>query len=201
MKHSTVLALMLLSFAVITGLVFFGKSKAPPVTPVPAHADTDWSPPLRNGGRSETPNKDNVSHSFRVRMARLENRLKTEPKDTTALYELATLLQDAHRPDSAAVVYERYVRLHPGNHQAWLDLANCYAEAEQWTHAEQTMRGLLERYPDDPSALYNLGAIAANRGEMEAAAQWWTKAKDQQSSPEMATMAADALARITRQTP
>ena len=201
MKHSTVLALMLLTFAAITGLVFFGKSKTRPVAPVPAHAETNWTPPLRNGGRSETPNKNNVSHGFRVRMARLEKRLKTEPEDTTALYELAALLQDAHRPDSAAVVYERYVRLHPGNRQAWLDLAHCYAEAEQWARAEQTMRGLLERYPDDPSALYNLGAIAANRGAMEAAAQWWRQAKDQQTNPEMATMAADALARITRQTP
>ena len=193
MKHSTILFLMLLSFAVITGLIFLGKSKAPAVAPVSAH--TEWQAPLQNGRRSETPNKDNVSHGFRVRMARLENRIREEPEDTTALAEMAALLQDAHRPDSAAVLYERYVRLHPENRQAWLDLANNYGEVGKWQRAEEAMRRMLEHYPEDPAGMFNLGAIAANRGDMKAASEWWTRVR-QAPDPALSAMAADALARI-----
>ncbi len=195
MKHSTVLALIFVSFGALTALIFFGKTQEPEVTPVPAHAE--WQT-TRNGARSETPNKDNVSHAFRVRMARLTNRLDAAPDDTTALLEMATLLQDAHRPDSAAVLYERYVRLHPANRQAWLDLANNYAEVGRWDRAEEATRRLLEHYPEDPAAMFNLGAIAANRGDVTAASKWWTRVR-QASDPTLSAMADEALVRIDSQ--
>src|SRR5690606_30006753 len=58
------------------------------------------------------------------------------------------------------------------------DLANVYAGLARWEDARDVSERMLERFPDDPSAMYNLGAIAANQGDLDEARRWWTPVRD-----------------------
>lgn len=121
----------------------------------------------------DPPSATNVSHDFRRRVAELQTRLDSAPADTLALRELARMLFDAHSMEEASALYERYVGLVPDARQAWLDLATAQASLERWDEAEQTMLRMLDVFPDDPAATWNLGAILANQGRSEEAATWW----------------------------
>jgi tetratricopeptide (TPR) repeat protein len=119
------------------------------------------------------PSSDNVSHEFRRRVAELSDRITAAPADTAALHELARMLFDAHAMEEAADLYARYLALEPAARQTWLDLANAQAALRRWEDAERTMLGMLDAFPDDPAATWNLGAILANQGRTEEAATWW----------------------------
>lgn len=192
MKDSTKIGLVLLGFAAVVSFAF---ARTDP--PAPSFAASAYVASGGAGGAvSETPGKDNVSHTYRAEVARLEQRLEAAPDDTTARVELARLKQGAHRLDEAVGHYARYLALHPANRQAWLDLAAGYGGLERWAEAEQAMHALLERWPADPAALYNLGAICANQGKTDEARAWWEKARDQQADTALADQAASALIRL-----
>jgi len=156
---------ILIAFAVlfVVAGVRFGSKALRDRVPKPADAVS----------AEPAPSSDNVSHSFRVRVAHLRERLETEPSDTLALGELADLLFDAHRMEEAVQLYEQYVAVRPLARQVWLDLATARADLGLLAEAESTLAHMLELYPDDPAATWNLGALAANQGRREEAAEWW----------------------------
>ncbi len=197
MTPQTRLLLMLLGAVAVVIVVFLAT--APDDLPAPTPADRTAVRPSVAG--SETPDKDNVSHTFRMEVAQLEQRLAEAPDDTTALVELALMQQDAHQTAEAAAHYERYLALRPGNRQAWLDLANCYGELEQWTDAEGASLRMLTHYPDDPAGMYNLGAIYANLGRVDEARGWWEKTRDQQTDPDLAAQAGSSLIQLAHNRP
>ncbi len=141
------------------------------------------------------PSSENVSHAFRVRVEELRGRLDAEPADTLALGQLADLLFDAHRLEEAAGLYERYLAIEPHARQVWLDLAAARADLGLLADAEGTLARMLEEYPDDPAATWNLGALAANQGRMEEAAEWWHRTAASSDST-LSRMAREALSRL-----
>lgn len=161
----TLLAGAIVLFAV---LAYFQTSSSP-TSPVPVAATASAAPP---------PSADNVDPTFHARLMTLKEQLATTPDDTTALLQAARLEQDAHQHEAAAEHYERFLALHPRNHQVWLDLANVFAGSDQWDEALRVSEEMLEHYPDDPSAMYNLGAIHANQGRPDEARRWWTSVRD-----------------------
>jgi len=142
------------------------------------------------------PDGDNIAPSFHVEMEALKKRLAETPRDTTALIRLARLKQDGHQIEEAVTLYRRYLDLHPAGRQAWLDLTRCYGELERWPEALVATQSLLRQYPDDPSALYNLGAIYANTGRSGEARTTWERVAGQDGHPTMKTMAQEALRRL-----
>jgi hypothetical protein len=54
---------------------------------------------------------------------------------------------------------------------------------------------MLEHYPDDPSAMYNLGAIFANQGQANEARAWWTRVRDSDDA-QLAEQATGSLAQL-----
>lgn len=156
-------------------------------TPAQAQAEADFE-----------PDATNVSPSMHAQLESLRKRVVNEPEDTTHVFRLARLLQDAHKPDEAASYYKHYLALHPENYQAWLDMTQCYGQAEMWDDAEKAVKDMLIRYPDDPSAMYNLGAIYANRSRMEEAQKIWHEVINQDKDPEVTMMAQGALLRIVK---
>jgi len=178
----------------MTAIVFLLRSPTNSSDTLPAMTlNGNANSPLSD---SETPNKNNVSHDYRVRVARLRDQLEASPEDTTALLSFASLQLDAHEISEAAAAYERYLALNPGNRQAWLDLTNCYAQIKEWHNAEKTIRRMLGRHPDDPAAMYNLGAVYANQGRTDDAISWWKKTRDQQIDIQLSDKATAALAQL-----
>lgn len=153
------------------------------------------SPVVNAATPAAPPSADNVDPSFHARLMALREQLTTAPDDTTALLQAARLEQDAHQLPDAAEHYERFLTLHPRNHQVWLDLANVLAGDGRWDDALRASESMLEHYPDDPSAMYNLGAIHANQGRPDDARRWWTSVRDG-ADPTLAERATTSLAQL-----
>lgn len=146
--------------------------------------------------RDTVPSEHNVSDAYRTEVAVLHRQLATMPADTVALRRLGRLLQDAHQPAEAASLYRRYLVLQQHSREVWLDLIGAYATAGQWDSARVAASALLALRPDDPTAMYNLGAIHANMGDANAARTWWTRVQDQGTDETLAARAEASLQRL-----
>ena len=131
----------------------------------------------------------------------LRQRVATAPDDAEARLRLARLLRDGHQAEAALSHFERYLELRPGDHQAWLDAAQTYGMLARWSDAQRLTEAMLVQFPDDPSALYNLGAIHANAGRFDAARAAWTTVARQEDDPGMRDKATWALQKLDRVQP
>jgi predicted Zn-dependent protease len=188
--------LYVLAGFVLFAAIWFGLKRgsvadaipAPPTNPKPAHAET--------AVEAFQPDRNNVDPSTHSQIETLRLRLAESPDDTTHLLQFARLLQDAHQPEEAARHYRHYLALRPNNRQAWLDLTQTYGERGRWDDALEAVDAMLARYPDDPSGLYNRGAILANTSRFEDARAVWTKVAGQIDDPGVAAMARQSLNKL-----
>ena len=165
----------------------------------------DWTPhpalagavATQNPETDFTPDATNVSPTTHLQLESLRKRIVESPDDTTHLFRLARLLQDAHQPAEAARHYRHYLALHPDNYQAWLDMTQSLGQAEQWEEALESVRQMLERYPDDPAALYNMGAIYANLSQPDEARDIWQRLIERDVDPDITLLSRQSLSRLT----
>jgi len=165
--------------------VFTGRDPAPATTPTAAAADT-----------TVAPTADNVDPTIHARMMALRAEVEAAPADTAKLVQLARLEHDAHQFEASAATYERVIALAPTHRQAHLDLAQAWAAMGRWDDARQAMERMLDRFPDDPSGLYNLGAILANQGSYAEARPYWERVRAQTADAELARQAAASLEQL-----
>lgn len=147
-------------------------------------------------GADFSPSALNVTRSTTKQLDALRMRVVESPEDTMHVVRLARMLQNAHQPDEASKYFRHYLALRPENRQAWLDLAQNLAELKRWEEAQKAMESMLTHFPDDPSGLYNLGAIYANQARIEEARQIWTQVATQSSDLSVAEMAASSIDRL-----
>lgn len=147
------------------------------------------------------PSAENIAPSFHVETEALRQQLEANPQDTTALLRMARLKQDGHREEEAVQYYRRYLALQPERRAAWLDLIQVYGALQRWDDAREAVAQMLDRFPDDPAALYNLGAIHANTGRFEEARATWQRVARQGADPAMQAMASQALGRLDTMRP
>jgi Flp pilus assembly protein TadD len=148
------------------------------------------------GAPDASPSGDNVNHGYYQQVRTFEARLEENADDTTAMRSLGRLLQDAHQDEDAVRWYTRYLELNPASSEVRVDLGSALAASGDLTGAEGAMEALLEQHPDDPRALYNLGAIAANRGDAETARSIWNRALKLKLEPDLEETVASALSRL-----
>ncbi|MBX2820190.1 MAG: tetratricopeptide repeat protein [Rhodothermaceae bacterium] len=147
-------------------------------------------------GADFSPSALNVTRSTTKQLDALRMRVVESPEDTMHVVRLARMLQNAHQPNEASKYFKHYLALRPENRQAWLDLAQNLAELKRWEEAQKAMESMLTHFPDDPSGLYNLGAIYANQARIEEARQIWTQVATQSSDLSVAEMAASSIDRL-----
>ncbi len=172
------------AFLVLVAIVFFVTS------------DDEPQPLAVEGIEDVQPTAENVDPTFHARLMALTQEVEAAPRDTSKLIELARMHQDGHQLAEAAEVYRRVLDIVPGHRQSHLDLALCYSELGQWQDALATMEGMLEQFPDDPSALYNLGAIYANQGQYDEAEGIWRRVQAQTDDVHLASQAAASLSQL-----
>ncbi|MDH4043455.1 MAG: tetratricopeptide repeat protein [Gemmatimonadota bacterium] len=153
-------------------------------------------------GRPEAvPDRGNVSHEFRAEVAALEARLTSTPSDTAALVRLGSLLLTAHQPATAIPYLERYTAINPTNWEIWLQLVTAYGALNDWDKALEATMAMLAIWPNDPEAMYNVGAIHANQGEYQEARRWWERVRDQGTDSALANAATASLRRLPNMRP
>jgi len=184
------------AFAAVSAVTFVRLSEPP--------ASTESRAPLDGAALSGAttasspgPDKSNVSEQFHRELAALEQQLAATPDDLNVLGRLAVMHRSAHQPAQAAAYYERYLVLDPINRQMRLDLAQSYAAMQRWEDALKVCLSLLEIDPDDPVAMYNIGAIQANQGDLSEARTWWEKVSRQQVDKPLAAKARESLESIS----
>lgn len=157
------------------------------------------TPELPAGTEQESvePSAENVDPSFHARVMSLEQEVEAAPTDTSLLLELAHLRQDAHQMVEAAEAYERLLEVAPDHYQARLDLALCYAELGRWNDALLTTEAVLVAKPNDPAALYNIGAIHANQENFEDARVAWERVAAQTEDADLAMRARQSLSQLS----
>jgi tetratricopeptide (TPR) repeat protein len=186
---------LLLALGLVVAVVYL---RTPVSESVPVHpaAGPSTTSAVGSDAVETEPSGSNVSHAYRREEARLQQVLEEAPDDTTALVQLARFYQDGHQPEQAVPHYDRYTQLHPRNHQAWMDLTACFAELMQWDQALKALEAMLRIWPDDPAAMYNIGAIHANAGEFDAARTWWEKVRDGSNDEGLVRKATEQIARL-----
>jgi tetratricopeptide (TPR) repeat protein len=144
------------------------------------------------------PSAENVDPVVHARLMTLRRQVEEAPADTSLLLELARMEHDAHQFEPAVATYERLIEVAPGHRQAYLDMAQTLVTLDRWDDAGSAMERLLARYPDDPSGLYNLGAILAKQGNYAAARPLWTRVASQTTDAELAQQATSSLVELER---
>jgi len=179
-------------------LVMFLRGQAAVPSP---HGDQS-APPVGSQVSIETMSPDHAgsTEGVEAQIHALTASAVDEGTDPQALLRLARLQHDGHDPDAAADTYERYLELRPEDRQVWLDLANALAAAGRWGDALSASQRLLQIVPDDPAALYNLGAVQATLGRIDEAKTAW-HAVMAGPDPDLARLAVESLERLRAESP
>lgn len=165
-------------------------SDAPsPATVAAAHAG------LGDGAGGVAPSVE-VAAAFDDRVRTLESHVASAPENRELRLALARLLHDGHREREAVEHYQRALEMDPGDAQVHYDLAAAWVALGELDHAEAVLRARLDAVPDDAVAMYDLGAVRANKGDTGAAAQWWRRARSATSDPALVPAIDDALQRL-----
>jgi LSD1 subclass zinc finger protein len=126
-----------------------------------------------------------------VDLAPLEQAVRDNPNDPTALLQLANGLHDAHQWNGAISTYREYLARVPANPDARVDLGICYFElgqqdparqGEDFQKAIEEMETALKKSPKHQPAMFNLGVVNLQMGNLEASRQWFNRAVEVDST-------------------
>ena len=183
------------SLYLVFGLLCFAGAWFVTQTPNPS-VHSAQAVPVRSSEGPIAPSALNVSKGTSQQLDALRRRVVNAPDDTTHIYRLARMLQNAHQTEEAMRNYRHYLAMRPQNRQAWLDYEQTLAEQKLWHEAQEAVETMLIHYPDDPSGLYNLGAIHANQSRIEEAESIWKRVAAQTIDSGVAEMAQTSLQRL-----
>lgn len=157
--------------------------------------DDDVHKQLMNQG-SNTPGKQNVSEEYKRKMAELENAVNENPSDTVALRKYADYLTASHKMNEAISYYDKILEINPKRADIRFSLAIIYFNKQDFAMCQEENEKVLEFEPKNQMALYNLGAIAATKGNKDIAKEYWNKVISIDSNSETSTLARESLSKL-----
>lgn len=133
--------------------------------------DDDVHKGLKNP--TQNPGKENVSNEVKHQIEMLKKAVEENPNDTLKMREYADLCAAAHRPEEAVIYYYGILNINPGRTDILNSLAFIYYSKKDYDKASDLTGKILLYEPDNTEAMYNLGAIAATKGDKtEARIKW-----------------------------
>lgn len=162
---------------------------------------------------NNTQNFDDVHKGMGVdlknieRINLLEGIVKNNPKDKSAIAELAHLLNDSGFKEKAIEKYKQYLQLDPKNADMVVDMGVCYFELGRDAETAQKMEETKKYYdlavsnfmdalkisPKHQIAHYNLGIVKMSSGKFDEAKEWWRKTIEINPNAEVAKNAKELL--------
>jgi tetratricopeptide (TPR) repeat protein len=140
----------------------------------------------------------------------LQSRIDADPEDRVAMLQLANRLYDVQFFDRAAVMYENYLKVEPGNLDARVDLGTSYFQmsftdsVRHEAYQQMAEKAFLEAIRLNPShqlANFNLGIIHLHKGDMAGARKWFEKCISIDPGSEAARRAKELLSQHVQNTP
>lgn len=126
--------------------------------------------------RTETVEPLSVERTLQEVIDRCEKDLKTHPKSTRSMLNLALALINAGKSDSGVEMLRQILHIEPTNYLALNSLALLFFHRGTFQEAMETYLRLHSAYPQDPLPLINLASIALRGEDFVGAAGYLEKA-------------------------
>jgi cytochrome c-type biogenesis protein CcmH/NrfG len=147
------------------------------------------------------PSKENVSKQVHERIDHLKDVVTKKPSDARSAIELARTLQDGHDLEGALKYYELGLKADPKNIEARIDYSLCLYHAGKDQDAFVQNKKVLQQDASNAQALYNLGAIHANRGMTDSATYYWRSLISSHPHDDLAQKAKQNLSQLDGKKP
>ncbi|HEY6436882.1 MAG TPA: tetratricopeptide repeat protein [Ignavibacteriaceae bacterium] len=190
-----ILAFVAVLILIIVGTQNSSNPDQPPVTNDQMMPDDDVHKQLMNQGNT-SPGKENVSEEYNKKLARLKEAVDNKPSDTLAMREYADFLSASHKMNEAIPYYENILDVNPKRADVRFALAVIYFNKQDYQKCEDENKEVLTFDPNNQMALYNLGAIAATRGNKEKAKEFWNAVISIDEESETGKLAKESLGKL-----
>ena len=145
---------------------------------------------------SNLPSKENISESYKQKLAELKNAVEKNPEDTLALREYADFLAASHKMDEAINYYEKILDKDKTRSDIYFSLSIIYYNINDFVKAEDQNKKVLAYNPQNQMALYNIGAIAATQGDVDKAKEFWGLVVKVDPQSETGKLAKESLTKL-----
>ncbi|RMD98870.1 MAG: zinc-ribbon domain-containing protein [Calditrichaeota bacterium] len=123
----------------------------------------------------------------------LRETLKKNPQDTTALLVLGEMYEIASRFDEARDYYTRYLKINADNLDVQMRVANIYFRQKNYAAAEDLLKKVLAKQPNNAYALFNYALTLHFIGDIDGAIANWKKAIQADPNGEIGKQAMQAI--------
>jgi tetratricopeptide (TPR) repeat protein len=121
------------------------------------------------------PGKDNVMEQVKQHLAMLKKAVDDSPGDTIKIKQYADFLAAAHQQDEALVYYDKILNVNPKRIDILFSIAYIHYTKQEFSEAEKYLNKILSYDKNNVQAYYNLGAVAASKGDKAKAKEIWSK--------------------------
>ncbi len=137
-----------------------------------------------------------VSGTAKKKLEELRVNYESNPADTVNAKEYADMLNAAHQPQKALEIYESILEIDPKRVDVLLGSTFSFYNLNDLAKAEEYTKKVLAIDKNNHEANYNLGAIAAARGEKDKARKHWNDVIKQFPNSHAAKIAESSLKKL-----
>ena len=124
---------------------------------------------------TEAPSSGNVMNKVKHEMAMLKKAVEKNPNDTLSVRQYADFLAVAHQKDEAIKYYKEILQKYPDRTDIKFSMSYAYFVNHDFENAEKMMNDVIQKDNKNVAAYYNLGVIAASKGNKQKAKEAWQK--------------------------
>ena len=150
----------------------------------------------RNLGQATPPSKDNVIADVKKKMESLKTEVEKNPNDTAKVRQYADLLAEGHGQADAVKYYEMILKKDPKRVDILQSLGYIFYVQQDLNKAEAYIGKAYSLDKNNYQAYFNLGAIAATKGDNEKAKKIWKEIIAKHPKTQEAKLAQDGLRQI-----
>ncbi len=142
------------------------------------------------------PSLGNVSTGVMNQLETLKKDYEENPKDTAKTKLYADMLNSAHQSLKALELYDSILKIDPNRIDILLGSTFSYYNLNDLDKAEEYTKTILDLDQNNEEANFNLGAIAAARGNKEKAREYWNNVIKQFPNSHAAKIAENSLKKL-----
>ncbi|MFH0736084.1 MAG: tetratricopeptide repeat protein [bacterium] len=145
------------------------------------------------GNGSTSPSKDNVNKEAVHQFEMLKKAYESNPNDTIKAKAYAEMLAAGHKPEEAVKIFENILAKDNKRVDILLLLTMVSYNMQNYDKAESYTLKIIAVDKNNMEARYNLGAIAASKGDNEKAKKIWQDIVKKYPKSQAATYSQSAL--------
>lgn len=193
-------AIMILAAVII--IIFstdFSSKKNEVTTPQAGPITTEKLPNddvHKNMGKEIPPSKDNVISGVKKRMEDLKVEVEKNPNDTAKVRQYADFLAEGHGQAEAVKYYEMILKKDPKRVDILQSMGYIFYIQQDLNKAEAYIAKAYSLDKSNFQAFFNLGAIAATKGDNEKAKKIWKEIIAKRPNSEIAKLAQEGLQQL-----